>query len=120
MVEPLNMTYSGMSMTSSLTPGVLLWFVGLASAIIILLLLWTLFTKFRYFITGAVVTTVLVIVYNISKSIGRDASTGNWIPFQMLWYVAGFVIISTMIGYVIIRKTKLGKKIENFFMVDKE
>jgi hypothetical protein len=67
--------------------------------------------NFRNFIYGSVVSICIILLYKFSRYIGVETAKGNIIPITYFAYVAIFIIVSIIIGFIV-RKTELVKIIE--------
>jgi len=87
------------------------WAITTAIFIGILGIIYILSKNFRQFLYGAVISTILLINYNISRFVGVTATEGDWIPLKTIGKVIAFIVVSVVIGKWI-QKFNWVKKLE--------
>jgi hypothetical protein len=87
-----------LSSVASVSP----WAITTIVFFVILSTLFVLSKNFRHFLYGAVIITVLTVVYKISRYIGvSTAVEHNYIPIKWFIYIVLFIVISIVIGKII-------------------
>lgn len=95
------------------------WVITMIVFLSIIILLYIIFRNIRRTIYGSVISCVLLIIYKISRWIGISTQEKNYIPIRWFGYIAGFILLSFVIGYIL-DKLNVLKRFENIFEDDKE
>jgi hypothetical protein len=112
-MNELNVTNGIASSLDGASVGVLL---TVCTFLVIMVTLFSLYKGMRFFILGAFVSGILLIVFFTSRWIGFSAGVGkDWTPMLWLGYIIGFILLSILIGYAI-SKTSWGKEWMDGFM----
>lgn len=90
------------------------WLVTVTVFITVFIMIFLLSRNVRQFIYGAVVSTVLIIVYKIARWIGVSTSSGNTIPITWFAYIVGFIFMSIIVGRILL-KVKWIQKLDKSF-----
>lgn len=107
--------YNTLNSTASVSP--LILFIGVVIAIVITLFF--LFSRFRQFIIGAVVTGTGIGIYLLSTNVVNSHVNGTGTLWRVFWSVVGFIIISSLLGSGLMSLPFI-KKLDNSFEEEKK
>jgi len=108
----MNATMNYLVFTNSVTCG---WVVTALIFATILFLICLLSQNFRQFIYGSIFIVLSFVIYKVSRAIGvSTAIDKDYVPIKWFGYVAGFIIISIFIGWIL-KKFGFVKDIEDKF-----
>jgi hypothetical protein len=96
----LNTTMAGVTSISS-TMSVSPIFLIIVVMIAIILTLFMIYKSFRLFISGAIVTGILVGIYKLAGGIVNNHISGDGTQWNLLWISVAFVIVSIMVGAIL-------------------
>jgi len=109
----LNSTFTGLTAIATLSP-TMGWLLTIAIFFMVLVTIFLLSKNFRQFIYGAVISTIGLINYKLSRYIGSSTTNNNYTPIKWFGYIVGFIIISIIFGRLI-QKLKFVKRLEDEF-----
>lgn len=112
----LNITSTAIS---SINPSAMGWLITVGCFISIIVFSYLISKNFRYFINGAFVLIIGIIIFFISRGIGVEASQKNYIPFNYFLGIIIFIGVSIIIGHIT-KNIKLFKNIEKKIFGEKD
>jgi len=77
------------------------WLITLGIFVLTLVIIFLLSKNFRQFIYGAIISTILLLNYKLSRWIGVSTVENNFAPLKWTGYITGFIVVSIIIGRLV-------------------